>query len=386
MRRAALCVLAALAAAVPAAGQPKPRPKTVREELDAQTKRSWDTAVELYGVRDFEGARAEFARIYETTKNPRVLYNVAICEKDLSRYRAAAQTLRGALERRADLPKDDAAAMEAALHAIEPFITKVEVVANEPGATLYVDDVPIGTTPLTEPPAVDAGSHTVRLSKPGFADDVRKVTFTTAGANKLVFELAPLVERTHVTVAVAGAAAATVFLDGKDVGLAPFAGDVEAGRHVIEARAEDYVTTKQTVTLAYKQPAAFVLALAPQRHEGTLRVDAKPADASIEIDGKAVGHGAWEGPLASRVGHQLVVRRDGYFSQATEIVLADEQARSVPVTLNPEKTWVFWVIGAAAVVAGGTAAAYFALRAPDRQPIPGTLQAGSAGFGTAHFH
>ncbi len=384
MRRA-LSFFLVLAMASPAFAQPKPRPKSVREELDTSAKRSWDTAVELYGISDFEGARAEFQRIYDSSKNPRILYNVAVCEKDLKRYKAASDTLHRALERRKALPKDDIAAMETAQKTIEPFITQVEIVANEPGATVYVDDIAIGTTPFAGPQSVDAGSHTVKITKPDFVMESRKVTFTTAGANKLTFELQPTVQRTNVTINVVGAPNASVWIDEREAGLAPFSGDVEVGRHTIEARSHEFVPTKQTVTLVYKQAATFVLSLAPERHEGVLRIVAKPDGAVIEIDGHTVGRTEWEGPLTSKTGHSLVVKKDGYYTHSVEIVVGDDQKRSLPVTLNAEKNWVFWVIGASAVLAGGAVAAYFALRPADQKPLPGTLQAGGAGVGTACF-
>ena len=65
----------------------------------------------------------------------------------------------------------------------------------------------------------------------------------------------------------------------------------------------------------------------------------------IEIDGHSVGRTEWEGPLPSKTGHSLVVKKDGYYTYSSEIVVGDDQKRSVPVTLNAEKNWVFWVIG-----------------------------------------
>lgn len=362
------------------------KPKTVREELPEAVRRSWDTAGELYGVGDFAGARAEYRRVYEATKNPRVLYNIAVCEKDLKHYKAAVDTLKRALEKKTELPREDVQRIEEAIAAIEPFITKVEVTANEPGASLFIDDVEIGTTPFAGPIEVDAGSHTVRLTKPGFIDDVQKTTFTTAGMNKLNLRITPAVRRAHVTIRVVGAPSSTIWIDGRERGPAPFDGELEEGEHDIEARADQFVPTKQHVTIVYKTDASFVLALARARHEGVLRVVAKPENATIEIDGKIVGRGEWEGPLASKGGHQLVVRKDGYYTYSSEVVLDDDQRRVVPVTLNAEKTWIFWAIGGSVILAGGIVAGYFAFRAPDRPVVPGTLDAGGAGYGLANFH
>lgn len=383
MRRIARTLLALVLLSAPALAQP---PKPVRDELPADERRVWDKARQLYSIGDFEAARAEYQRVYDATKNPRVLYNVAICEKDLKHFRASSEVIHKALASKDKLPAEDVADLEAALKAIEPFITKVEIVANEPGATLLVDGVELGTTPFTGPVTVDAGSHTVKLIKPGFTDVVKeKVTFATERTNRLELEMQPLERRTRITVNVVGAPRASVLIDGIDMGPAPFAGEVKVGPHTIEARAEDYASTKQPIEVVWKEPMSLMLALSPKRHEGVLKVVASPEGTTIEIDGRVVGHGMWEGPLSSGTGHQLAVKKDGYYTYATEIVVQDDQRRSVPVTLNPEKTWIWWVLGASAVVAGGIVAGYFAIKPPDHDPVPGTLDAGGRGFGIARY-
>jgi hypothetical protein len=384
MRPFARILLFAVVLAGPAIAQP---PKPVRDELPEESRRVWDKARQLYSIGDFEAARAEYQRVYDATRNPRVLYNIAICDKDLKRFRAASEVLQRALGEKGKLSREDIADLEAALKAIEPFITKLEVTANEPGATLWVDGVELGTTPFTGPVTVDAGSHTVKLTKPGFADVVReKVTFATEHTNRIELEMSPLEKRTRIVVNVVGAPRASVLIDGTDMGPAPFSGEVKVGPHTIEARAEDFASTRQPIEVVYKEPMSLMLSLAPKRHEGMLKIIAAPEGSAIELDGRVVGHGSWEGMVSSGTGHQLAIKKDGYYTYATEVVVQDDQRRSLPVTLNPEKTWIWWVIGASAVVAGGIVAGYFALRAPDRDPVPGSLDAGGRGFGIARYH
>ena len=383
MRPTARILLFALLLAAPALAQP---PKPVRDELPEESRRVWDKARQLYSIGDFEAARAEYQRVYDATKNPRVLYNIAICDKDLKRFRAASEVLHRALDAKDKLAREDIADVEAAIKAIEPFITKLEVVANEPGATLLVDGVELGTTPFTGPVTVDAGSHTIKLIKPGFADVVReKVTFATERMNRIELEMSPLEKRTRITVNVVGAPRASVLIDGQDMGPAPFSREVKVGPHTIEARAEDFASTRQPIEVVYKEPMSLMLSLSPKRHEGMLKVIASPSGAAIELDGKVVGHSTWEGTVSSGTGHQLAIKKDGYYTYATEIVVQDDQRRSVPITLNPEKTWIWWVLGASAVVAGGIVAGYFAIKPPDREPVPGSLDAGGRGFGIARY-
>ena len=59
------------------------------------------------------------------------------------------------------------------------------------------------------------------------------------------------------------------------------------------------------------------------------------------------------------------------------------QERAIPVTLNPEKTWIWWVLGTAAVIGVGVAAT-IVITQTHGDPTPGTLAAG-AGWGTTAF-
>ena len=106
---------------------------------------------------------------------------------------------------------------------------------------------------------------------------------------------------------VGGAPSATVFIDGKDMGPAPFKGELSAERHTIEARAPGFVTVGQTVDVQYKQPMSLVLSLSQERHEGKLKVTA-PEGAEISIDRAQGGLGHVGG---GRVDHgRAPARRD----------------------------------------------------------------------------
>ena len=65
------------------------KPKTIREELPDAARKDWDSAKELFEAQDFPGALVEYQRAYDLSKNPRVLYNVGVCEKNLRHYAKA---------------------------------------------------------------------------------------------------------------------------------------------------------------------------------------------------------------------------------------------------------------------------------------------------------
>jgi len=175
-------------------------------------------------------------------------------------------------------------------------------------------------------------------------------------------------------VTVGGAPNATVFVDGRDVGPAPFKGELSADRHTIEARAPGYVTVGQTIDVQYGQPVSLSLALSAERHEGRLHVIA-PEGAEITVDTRVVGSGTWEGVVSTTGGHQLVVHKAGFQTYSTEVFVADDQVRDVNVPLNKEvgTSWIAWGIGTLLVVTGGIVTGYYVFRPAAANPFVGTF-------------
>ncbi len=363
------------------------KPKTVREELPAAARTNWDNARELYDAQNWAAAMAEYQRAYDVSQNPRVLFNVGVCEKNLGHYLRASAAFRKELAESANkVPPTEIAAIHSALQTLEPLISTLVVTTNEPGATLSIDKEPQpGVSPFARPISIDVGVHTLRLTKPGYSDAVLEgFTVVSGEVAQAKLTLEPVEPKGHAHVEVRGPARAAILIDGKDVGNAPFDGDVTVGPHVVEARAESWVPAREPLTIKYKDTATLVLTLSERRHQGFLRVATSPQGASIEIDVKRVGVTRWQGPLSSNDGHEIVVSKDGFYTQRQEVVLGDDQERSLPVSLNPEKTWIWWTLGTVAVVGASIALGYFVFH-NSADPVPGSLAAGSAGFGSTHY-
>jgi PEGA domain len=251
------------------------------------------------------------------------------------------------------------------------------VTANETEATLYIDDYAIGKTPFAGPVRIDVGKHTLKLSKDGFVDAVQQVEVASGQKTPVSFKIEPQNKTALVSVSVGGAPSATVFIDGKDMGPAPFKGELSAERHTIEARAPGFVTVGQTVEVQYKQSMSLVLALSQERHEGRLRVTA-PEGAEIAIDEKKVGSGSWEGVVTTTGGHHLVVTKPGFQTYSTEVNIADDQTREMNVPMNKEvgTSWVAWSIGSLLVVTGGIVAGYYVFKPSSQNPFVGDVNPG----------
>lgn len=389
--RIATVVLAALLTAHaprPAAAQPRPAaapPGDVRSQLPEPARRAWDAAKQLFGANDFKGALVEFQRAYDLSQNPRVLFNVGITEKSLTHYARAVDAWDKELREGAGkLTPAETSELKNAIDIVKQFVTTIDVTANEPDATLYIDDYAVGKTPFVGPVRIDVGKHTLKLTKDTFVDAVQQVDVASGQKTPVNFKLEPKSKTALVAVTVGGAPSATIFVDGKDMGPAPFKGELSAERHTIEARAPGFVTVGQTVDVQYKQPMSLVLSLSQERHEGRLKVTA-PEGSEIAVDEHKVGSGSWEGVVSTTGGHQLVVTKPGFQTYSTEVFVADDQTRDVNVPLNREvgTSWVAWGIGSILVVTGGIVAGYFVFKPADQSPYTGTFNPGLTTAGHA---
>ncbi len=387
-RPSAALLLAALLTSQTVMAQPRPAapaptaptPATdVQSTLPDPARHAWDTAKQLADANDYKGALVEFNRAFDLSQNPRVLYNVGVVEKLLTHYaRAVAAWNRELTEGAGKLTPGEVVELKNAIAIVQQFVTSIDVTANESDATLFIDDYAVGKTPFTGPVAIDVGKHTLKLTKTGFVDAVQQVEVASGQKTPVTFKIEPQNKTALVSVTVGGAPTATVFIDGRDMGPAPFKGELTADRHTIEARAPGFVTVGQTVDVQYHQPMSLVLSLSQERHEGKLKVTA-PDGAAIAVDQKQVGIGSWEGVVSTTGGHQVVVTKSGMQTYSTEVMVADDQTREVDATLNAEtsNSWVAWGVGSILVVTGGIVVGYFVFRPSNPSPFVGDLPGGT---------
>jgi hypothetical protein len=366
---------AALLASGVALAQPQAKPVDVRAQLPETARKAWDAAKQLAGASDFKGALVEFQRAFELSHDPRVLYNVGVTEKLLTHYARAVDAWEKELkEGAAELNPAEVQEIRSSIAVVQQFVTIIDVLATEPDATLYIDDIAVGKTPFTGPVRIDVGKRTVKLTKEGFLDSIQTVDIGSGQRIPVTIKLEPLTKTALVAITVGGATSATVYVDGKDVGPAPFKGELTAERHTIEARSPGYVTVGQTVDVQYKTPVSLVLTLSAERHQGRMHVIA-PEGSEITVDERVVGSGTWDGVVSTTGGHQLVVHKPGFQTFSSEVFVADDQTRDVSVTLNKEvgTNWVAWSIGSLLVVTGGIVAGYFIFQPSNGGAYQGTL-------------
>ena len=290
----------------PAAAPAAPAP--LAESLRGMARADYAAARILYEDGDYAGALTKLQSAYDASKDPRLLWNMAACEKALRHYVSVLDLLeRYASQGSHLISEEERQATAQLVETVQAFVNQLTLEVAPDGADVLVDGAKLGTTPLPGPLRLDMGKRLLRIEKPGYLPHEREV-------------------------------------------------DLPGGKS-----------------------ASLSVQLAPEVHEGVLRVVSDPA-AVISIDGHVVGTATWSGTLPSGA-HSVHVSATGKLPHQTEVVIKDHDTSSVVVNLVSEapapmahpSTTIWWVLGGVAL-AGAGLSAYLLARPgdPPRQPDLGS--------------
>jgi hypothetical protein len=248
---AAAVVLSALAAgsaaaqpapAQPAAAQPAPAqlapaqpaaaPRPLSETLSGNAKADYEMGRLLFLSGDYANSLAKFQHAYAVSSDARLLWNMVACASKMHRYKLVIALL--------DLLKKEGSTLLTAADwakiaeldtSARSLVGHVQLTVDEPGAEVFIDDEPVGTTPLPAPVMIDAGVTRIRVVKRGFKDHVRSEQVAPGGRVSLVVKLERPV---HLwMLAVVAGPGDRISLDGKPLGEGRWEGKVQSGGHTL---------------------------------------------------------------------------------------------------------------------------------------------------------
>jgi len=223
---------AVLLAGPGAAAQPRPpRPRPLADSLPPAARRDYDAGKLLFEDGDYATALLKYQAAFDQTHDLRLLWNVAVCQKDLRHYARAAATLQRYLTEGGDQlsPSDRHDAQELA-RAIAPFTVPTTIQVSEPDAQIWIDDALVGRSPLAGPVALDMGTRRVRVKKDGYRLFDRE--FPVGGSAATAFEVTLERQGGHLQLNVP--ADATVWLDEHEMGHGPrLELDLPVGAHAM---------------------------------------------------------------------------------------------------------------------------------------------------------
>lgn len=225
----------------------------------------------------------------------------------------------------------DKALIAARLKDLAPRTGWLSVRVAEPGANVDVDGRNMGTSPVPALLRVGVGSHVVRVTKEGFTPVETRGDVTPDGKAVLDIALTRAATQGHLVVQSNGEPI-RVLIDGVDVGVTPWEGDVAPGPHEVTGRTSSTTAAAQQVHIT--AGASSNVELAVSSTAAHLQVRTSDGQGLIVIDGSPKGQGAFAGDLPPGP-HVLTVSRDGYQPYQKVVTLTPQETWAETVTLSP---------------------------------------------------
>ncbi|HYQ14643.1 MAG TPA: PEGA domain-containing protein [Polyangiaceae bacterium] len=269
----ALLLGAALASSLPAVAQTPaeegvpppaaapPEIKPLAETLSGEAHDAYESAKLLLQNHDALGAIAKFQRAYALSSDARLLWNIAVCEKELRHYAAASRLVTRYLNEGGALlseeSRNNAAATDRALRA---FYSEVTLEGAPSGAHVSVDGQALGDAPLAAPLAVDLGERQLTVELEGYEPFSRRLQ--VPGVTPITVQVALTRRKQTATLGIlTGQADAVISLDGKVVASDHFQASLPAGRHAVRVTAQHKQTYETSVELAPGSSRTLQIAL-----------------------------------------------------------------------------------------------------------------------------
>jgi hypothetical protein len=309
------------------------------EARKADGRSHFQRGLELSDDQAWDAAYAEYVTSIAIYPTKAATKNAALCLRMMHRYAEALDMLDRFL-RFPNLTDPDRAFSDREMRDMKRFVGFVAVSGPDSDALVSVDGGDRGRTPLPAPLRVTAGSHVVRLFKPGFAPVERQ--FVLAGGQTLAVDakLEPVAQAGRLRVTDQTSSHAQVLVDGAAVGVAPWEGLVGAGVHTAALKGEGNLGT-QPVSVPVRLNELATITLAPEPLDGDLRIEPTPANAVAALDGVTLGRGVWEGPI--RLGdHKIEIAAEGFLPSQQTVRLEKDSRRVVAVQLERDPSSPLW--------------------------------------------
>jgi hypothetical protein len=272
MRVRVLCgasiVLCSVLAASPSRAD-KPRrheaPPALAQSLTGESKEAYLSGELLFTNGDFNGAVAKFQQAYDLSKDPRLLFDMAVAEKGLHAYARMERHLEQySRETGPNAAPEDKAAVDAALAAIRNLVGSLTVDVTPPGATVTVDGQPAGTAPLEGPLLLDLGAHVLVVQKADFDPITKAVDIKGGTSSSLSIVLVQKVHTAHLVVS--SEAGATIVIDGQAASGERFDGPVTPGSHDVRVSAPGRLAYRVSIDLRDGETRMLDVSLHPEAH------------------------------------------------------------------------------------------------------------------------
>jgi hypothetical protein len=222
--------------------------KPLSESLDGEAAVAYSAGRLLFEDGDYAGALAKFRYAYALSKEPRLLWNMATCEKAQHHYANATGLIdQYLLDGAAIITPERRTEVEATRDTLQSFVSQLKLTGVPPQFRLYVDGKRAEHSDAL-PLNLDLGVHTLRVEAPGFEATELRVEVPGKKPVEANVVLKPAVRAGHLRVQTDDGAS-TILIDGKAVGRGSWEGPLSAGAHAIKVTSSDRPTHQQDVVV-----------------------------------------------------------------------------------------------------------------------------------------
>lgn len=381
LRFRSLLVAACLATAPVALAQPK------SDESRQEARERFDRGLRLFNAGDNGGALAEFQKAYEIVHHPVVLYNIALVYVAMGQPVLAVEAFDQLAANPGALDADKAARAKSERAEAAARIGTLDLAQVPAGATIEVDNVEIGKTPLPKPLQVASGTRLLTITAPGYLP--ARLRVTVAGQSTAVVEpklqaISGQPAQVEVKTKLLGA---EVLVDGELVGVTPLPASlaIAPGTRNIEVRRAGYTSAKQTLTLG--EGSRGTVNLEPEldasklgSEGGQLALAISEPDAVVFVDDVPVG--PYQKPISLPHGkHALRIERADFFPVSRVVDVPKGSSVTIQAELAPtpekraayrgkttsQRTWGWITTGTGAVILAGSGGFLFWNKGQDTQ-------------------
>ncbi len=216
----------------------------------------------------------------------------------------------------------------------------IDVSSSPSGANVYVDGIYYGTTETVV--TVDAGSHSVRLEKPGYNTWYGSTSVSAGQTSYLSPVLTSSASYGYLNVQ-SHPSGAAIYVDGNYRDTTPATLSTTAETHTVKLVLAGYQVYTQTLSVG-SGATAYITADLVSSADAYLKVASTPAGAAVYVDGNYCGNTGYSsssspnymsvGPLSAST-HSVVLKKDGYNTYTSTVTLSANEIRSMSVTLVP---------------------------------------------------
>lgn len=319
-------------------------PSSDDEAKRNEAKERFLRGLELAAQDNWDAALVEFLTSRELFPTRVALSNIPISLRHLKRYAEAIEAY-AELEQKfgSALTAEDRKKMEDAVAELRTFVGELDVTSDQPGSTVVIDGQQRGTTPLSAPLVVNAGTHSVRVSREGFESFETQLPLAGKQRKAVAAKLRLLSKSGVLIVREAGNQVLDVLIDGAVVGKTPWQGSLAIGVHGVALRGEGDIGSPPGAATVKDGETASVT-LAATKLDARVRVEPVPASARVDLDGVSVGSGIWEGQLESGE-HQIEVYAPGHLPYRKSITVSSGRREIVRVALERDLSDPMWSAG-----------------------------------------